>query len=204
MLPLRDINPVRTRPVINYALIAANVAFFLFVATLPRSAVSELAVVPARFAQSPVAESFTIFTSMFMHAGLGHIGGNMLFLWIFGDNIEDALGHARYLFFYLTGGVVAAFSQILLSSGSLVPIVGASGAIAAVTGAYVVLHPRAPILMLNPFPPLWLFLGITFVVPAWFVVGEFFDRSRGASRIDRTNPDLLKSGRKMTGKTWVT
>src|SRR5258708_7502033 len=167
MLPLRDINPVSTKPIVNYSLIAANVAFFLFIATLPRSAVPAMAIVPARFADDPVAEGFTILTSMFMHAGLAHLGGNMLFLWIFGDNVEDALGHARYLAFYFIGGVVAAFWQILLSSGSRVPVVGASGAIAAVTAAYVVLHPRAPILMLNPFPPLWLFLGFTFVVPAW-------------------------------------
>lgn len=171
MLPLRDINPVRSRPIVNYALIIGNIVAFLWMTTLPPQALPALALVPARFAEDPVVESFTIFTSMFMHANLSHLGGNMLFLWIFGDNIEDAVGHLRYLFFYLLGGVVAAFTQLAMSAGSPVPVVGASGAIAAVTGAYLLLYPRVPILMLNPFPPLWLFLGFTFVVPAWFVVG---------------------------------
>jgi membrane associated rhomboid family serine protease len=98
----------------------------------------------------------------------------MWFLWIFGDNVEDAMGHLRYLLFYLFGGVVAAVVQMVMTAGSPIPMVGASGAIAAVTGAYMLLYPRAPILVLNPVPLLWLFWGLTFVVPAWFVAGEFF------------------------------
>jgi membrane associated rhomboid family serine protease len=98
----------------------------------------------------------------------------MWFLWIFGDNVEDALGHARYLGFYLGGGVAAALVQVLTNLTATAPMVGASGAIAAVTGAYLVLYPRAPILILNPVPLLWLFWGITLIVPAWIVAGEFF------------------------------
>ena len=130
--------------------------------------------VPTRIALDPGGEAFTIYTSMFMHANLMHLGGNMLFLWIFGDNVEDALGHARYLAFYLGGGTVAAIVQVATNFSSPLPMVGASGAIAAVTGAYLVLFPRAPVLILNPIPFTWLFWGLTWVVPAWIVVGEFF------------------------------
>jgi membrane associated rhomboid family serine protease len=174
MLPLRDINPVRTTPFVNWLLILANVLVFFRMAALPPWYEPGYALVPSRFLADPPGEAFTIVTSMFMHANLAHLGGNMLFLWIFGDNIEEALGHVRYLGFYLLGGLVAAITQVVLSGASPIPMVGASGAIAAVTGAYLVLYPRAPVLILNPVPLLWLFWGITFVVPAWIVVGEFF------------------------------
>jgi membrane associated rhomboid family serine protease len=130
--------------------------------------------VPTRIVADPTGETFTVFTSMFMHANLAHLAGNMWFLWIFGDNVEDALGHFRYLLFYAVGGLAAAFAQVLMNVASPFPMVGASGAIAAVTGAYLILYPRAPVLILNPIPLLWLFMGLTFVVPAWFVAAEFF------------------------------
>ncbi|HVU00137.1 MAG TPA: rhomboid family intramembrane serine protease [Polyangiaceae bacterium] len=174
MLPLRDINPTRTTPFVNWLLILANVFVFVKFLSLPPWYQTGYSLVPSRFFGDPLGEAFTIVTSMFMHAGLAHLGGNMLFLWIFGDNIEDALGHGRYLAFYLLGGLAAATAQVVTSGASPIPMVGASGAIAAVTGAYLVLYPRAPVLMLNPFPPLWLFVGLTFVIPAWFVAGEFF------------------------------
>lgn len=174
MLPLRDINPVRSTPVINYLLILGNVAGFLWVHSLPGWYEPGYALIPRRLVGDPLGEAFTIFTSMFMHANLSHLGGNMLFLWIFGDNVEDAVGHLRYLLFYLLGGVAAAITQVAMGISSPIPVVGASGAIAAVTGAYLVLYPRAPILILNPIVPLWLFMGVTFVVPAWIVAGEFF------------------------------
>jgi membrane associated rhomboid family serine protease len=174
MIPLRDINPVRTTPFVNYVLILGNVAAFVKLASLPPWYEPGYALVPARFLADPLGEAFTIVTSMFMHANLMHLGGNLLFLWIFGDNVEDALGHGRYLSFYLLGGLVAALAQVATSGASPVPMVGASGAIAAVTGAYLVLYPRAPVLIMNPVPLLWLFMGITLVVPAWIVVGEFF------------------------------
>jgi len=174
MVPLRDINPVRTTPIVNYLLIAGNVAAFLYMNSLPTWYEPGYALVPTRIAADPLGEAFTIFTSMFMHANLMHIAGNLWFLWIFGDNVEDAMGHLRYLFFYFVGGIVAAVVQMAMTAGSPIPMVGASGAIAAVTGAYMLLYPRAPILVLNPVPLLWLFWGLTFVVPAWFVAGEFF------------------------------
>ena len=174
MLPLRDINPIRTTPFVNYLLILGNVAAFVKLSSLPPWYEPGYALVPARVVADPIGESFTILTSMFMHANLAHLAGNLWFLWIFGDNVEDALGHGRYLSFYLLGGVVAAITQVATSGASPVPMVGASGAIAAVTGAYLVLYPRAPILVMNPVPFFWLFMGITLIVPAWIVVGEFF------------------------------
>jgi len=174
MVPLRDINPVRSTPIVNYLLILANIGAFLYMQSLPPWYEPGYALVPTRLFADPLGEAFTIFTSMFMHANLAHIAGNLWFLWIFGDNVEDAMGHGRYLFFYLFGGVAAAAVQMVMTMGSPVPMVGASGAIAAVVGAYLVLYPRAPILVLNPIPLLWLFWGLSFVVPAWFVAGEFF------------------------------
>src|SRR6185369_124014 len=103
-----------------------------------------------------------------------HIGGNMLFLWIFGDNVEDAMGHLRYIAFYLLSGVAAAAAQVFIDPSSGVPMVGASGAIAGVLAAYVSLYPRSPITVLNPIPILWLFFGLFLEVPAWLVIAVFF------------------------------
>jgi membrane associated rhomboid family serine protease len=122
--------------------------------------------VPTRLLNDPTGEAFTIFTSMFMHGGWAHLGGNMLFLYIFGDNVEDAVGHVRYILFYLASGLGAAGAQILVDPISTIPMVGASGAIAGVLGAYLVLYPRAPVTV---------FFGFLFLVfPAWLVVGEWF------------------------------
>jgi len=174
MLPIRDINPTRTTPVVNYLLIVANVAAFVWMKSLPPWYEPGYGLVPTRIALDPLGESFTVLTSMFMHANVAHLVGNLWFLWIFGDNVEDALGHGRYLGFYLGGGIIAAIVQVATNLSAPVPMVGASGAIAAVTGAYLVLYPRAPILIVNPVPLLWLVMGLTLVVPAWVVVGEFF------------------------------
>jgi membrane associated rhomboid family serine protease len=113
---------------------------------------------------------FTIFTSMFMHGGWLHIVGNMWFLWIFGDNVEDAMGPVKFLIFYLVCGVAAAMAQVLSSPGSAIPMVGASGAIAGVLGAYILLYPHARVRCL------WvLFILVTFVyVPAWLILGLWF------------------------------
>jgi membrane associated rhomboid family serine protease len=173
MLPLRDINPVRSTPIVNYLLILTNVAAFLWVKSLPPWYEPGYALIPTRIFADPLGEAFTIFTSMFMHANLAHIAGNLWFLYIFGDNVEDAVGHGRYLLFYLLGGLVAAAVQMTMTIGSPIPMVGASGAIAAVTGAYMVLYPRAPVLV-DFIPPFGILLRLTFLVPAWFVAGEFF------------------------------
>jgi membrane associated rhomboid family serine protease len=172
VLPLRDHLPTRTVPFINYALIAANVLVFL--GELNGTIGKGLEFVPARLFHDPTAGVETLFTAMFMHAGLAHIGGNMLYLWIFGDNVEDAMGHLRYLAFYLAGGVCAALAQTAADPGSTIPMLGASGAIAAVLAAYVFLYPNSPVTVLNPIPLLWLFWGLFLQVPAWIVIAVFF------------------------------
>jgi rhomboid family protein len=132
--------------------------------------------VPARFVQSPIDESITVLSSMFMHdpGSWLHLGGNMLFLWIFGDNVEDALGHGRYALFYLASGCAAAAAQILIDPTSTMPMVGASGAIAGTLAAYGSLYPMAPVTILNPVPLLWFFFGLFLELPAWVVILEFF------------------------------
>jgi membrane associated rhomboid family serine protease len=178
MIPVRDRLPTRTVPFINYLLIAVNVLSFLWEQALVEAGYTDVATdfgfVPYHFITSPVQASPTILTSMFMHDGWLHLGGNMLALWIFGDNVEDAVGHMRYLAFYLLGGIAAAMTQLAFDSTSLLPMVGASGAIAAVMGAYLSLYPTSPITILNPFLPLWFFFGLFFELPAWVVALEFF------------------------------
>ena len=170
MLPLRDHLPTRTFPFVNYAIIAANVA--VFVLQLQGAVTEDLAFVPARLVTDPVVGVQTLFIAMFMHASVAHIAGNMLFLWIFGDNVEDAMGHFRYLLFYLVGGVCAAAAQTFASPN--VPMLGASGAISAVLAAYVLLYPRSPVTVLNPVFLLWFFFGLFLTFPAWLVIGLFF------------------------------
>jgi membrane associated rhomboid family serine protease len=182
MIPVRDRLPTRSLPVVNYLLLATNVLVFLFeqaAITGPRSAhllLQTYGLVPVEIVSAPAQNLVTVFTSMFMHDPTGwlHLGGNMLFLWIFGDNVEDALGHLRYLAFYLLAGVAAAAAQIAISPSSAVPMVGASGAIAGVLAAYASLYPRAAITVLNPIPILWIFFGLFFDLPAWLVIAEFF------------------------------
>ena len=168
MIPLRDVIPSRTRPGVTIGLIAVNVLVYLFQATLSeRTAeafVYTFAMVPAHFSLVDV------FTSMFVHAGVAHLAGNLLFLWIFGDNVEDRLGHGRFAVFYLICGFVAAFAQTALNPDSLIPMVGASGAIAGVMGAYLVLYPHSRVLMLFPFPPIVFELPAVFFLGFWFVM----------------------------------
>ena len=176
MIPLRDVIPSRTKPGITISLIVTNILIFLFQSTLGDRAreafIYAFGLVPAYFSFA------TVFTSMFVHGGLAHLVGNMLFLWIFGDNIEDRLGHARFLTFYFLCGFVAALSQLFLNPDSTVPMVGASGAIAGVMGAYLVLYPHSRVLMLFPFPvflfelPAIVFLGMWFFVQFLNGIGQ--------------------------------
>lgn len=174
MIPIRDQIPTRRFPVVNYLLIAVNILVFLLTVLAGSSQeafINRFAMIPANFADGvSLGDVITIFTSMFMHAGLAHIAGNMLYLWIFGDNVEDALGHIGYLIFYLVGGVVASLTHILTNSGSQIPTVGASGAIAAVLGAYLVMYPQSRIVT---FIPLGFFMRLT-TVPAVVVLGLWF------------------------------
>lgn len=178
MIPIRDENPRRSTPYVNTALIIANVAAFLLELTMLQTEGAGVlfgyGLVPARILADPAGDSFTLLTSMFMHGGWAHLLGNMLFLFVFGDNVEDALGHGRYAAFYFASGLAAAAAQIGIDPGSVIPMVGASGAIAGVLGGYLVLFPRAPILVVNPILPLWLVFGPLLAFPAWLVVGEWF------------------------------
>jgi membrane associated rhomboid family serine protease len=178
LTPIRDRLPTRTFPFINYLLIVANVLVFLWEQALAESGYegigNVLGLVPYQFSHDPVVGAPTIFTSMFMHGGWGHLFGNMLALWIFGDNVEDAIGHMRYVAFYLLGGIAAALTQVAIDPGSTVPMVGASGAIAAVMAAYLSLYPTSPITVINPIFILWFFFGIFLELPAWVVTLEFF------------------------------
>jgi membrane associated rhomboid family serine protease len=177
-IPLKDLNPHRSVPVINISLIVANVLVFLYQFTLPKHAfevfVMGNATVPARFAaflNGHLGFEVTflpLLTSMFLHSGLLHIAGNMLFLWIFGDNVEDAFGHLGYLFFYLVCGIGAGLVHVLFNLHSTLPAVGASGAISGVMGAYLILFPRERILTL-----VFIFLlpiPAVFILVYWFVL----------------------------------
>src|SRR5262245_19592111 len=147
MIPLRDIIPSRTTPYVTFTLIAVNTLVFLYQFSIG-DAVEEFIL---HFALIPAAFSWvSVLTSMFLHGGLLHFGGNMLYLWIFGDNVEDRMGHGRFLVFYLLCGTAAGLAQTVTAPTSEVPMVGASGAIAGVMGAYFVLYPRSRIVTLVP------------------------------------------------------
>lgn len=176
MIPLRDENPTRTVSWVVYAILALNIAAYIYNGPLTEEARNPLrgfelvaleltsgrTVIP-----SPVPPWMTILTSMFLHANLLHIGGNMLYLWIFGNNIEDTLGHVKFLFFYLASGAVAALAQVAMNPQSPIPMVGASGAIAGVLGAYLVLFPRARVISLL----IIVYFIRVIALPASFVLG---------------------------------
>ena len=149
MMPIGDDNSARRSvPLVTYALIALNVLFFFVELSGGDAFITKWAFVPSRFLANPGADFLTIFTSMFMHAGWVHLGGNMLYLWIFGDNVEDRFGRVKFLVFYLLCGIAATFAQLAFSIGSNIPNLGASGAIAGVLGAYILLFPRARVSVL--------------------------------------------------------
>ena len=149
MLPIGDDDSARrTTPIVTYALIAINVLFFLVELSSGDAFIQRWSVVPRRLLANPVGDFITIFTAMFMHAGWAHLLGNMLYLWIFGDNVEDRLGHARYVVFYFLCGIAATFAQVLVDPSSNVPNLGASGAIAGVLGGYLLMFPRGSVRVL--------------------------------------------------------
>ncbi|EYF03918.1 rhomboid family intramembrane serine protease [Chondromyces apiculatus] len=182
MLPIRDHLPARRAPVVTYVLIAVNVLVFLWMRAViavgypPHHLLMGYGLVPLRLHQDPLGAGWTVLSSMFMHdpSGWLHLGGNMLFLWIFGDNVEDALGRLRYASFYVLAGLAAAAAQFFIDPTSRVPMVGASGAISGVLAAYGSLYPRAPVTVLNPVLPLWFIFGLSFELPAWAVILEYF------------------------------
>jgi len=164
MLPIGDDNSGRrTVPLVTYALIALNVVFFFVELSGGDAFIEKWAFVPSRFLANPLADFLTLFTAMFMHAGWAHLGGNMLYLWIFGDNVEDRFGHLKFTIFYLLCGLAATFAQLVFSIGSDVPNLGASGAIAGVLGAYILLFPEGKVRVLQGQQ--------TIQVPALIVIG---------------------------------
>ena len=183
MIPLRDVIPSRTTPYITVTIIVLNLAAWLFELALPREILPVFlqfyGVVPADFHPSSLVTSMflhadfrpsTLVTSMFLHGSWSHILGNMWYLWIFGDNVEDRLGHGRFIVFYLLCGFAAAFGQILMDPTSMLPTIGASGAIAGVMGAYFVLYPRSRVLTLIPLIIFWEIVEL----PAVFLLGFWF------------------------------
>jgi len=150
MFPIGDDDTGRrTLPLVTYALIAANAVFFLVELSGGGPFIGKWAFVPSRFAANPPGDALTLLTSMFMHAGWLHLGGNMLYLWIFGDNVEDRFGRVKFTIFYLLSGLAATLAQFAFSRESSVPNLGASGAIAGVLGAYILLFPKQKVKVLQ-------------------------------------------------------
>jgi membrane associated rhomboid family serine protease len=175
MIPLRDTIPARRFPVVNTAFIALNVLVFLFESALSPAQQEQFiglwGLVPSRFwGVGGLSGWLPLFTSMFMHGGWWHLISNMLALYIFGDNVEDRLGHVRYVFFYLAGGLAASAAHLVAYRNSNLPTVGASGAIAGVLGAYLVLYPRARVITLVP---IFCFIRIV-QIPALLYLGFWF------------------------------
>ncbi len=181
MIPLKDDNPTQAVPFVTIVLIAANVAAFVWEMSLPTAdraaAITNLAVIPAEIArlgpgrfQGLPFQGMTLFTAMFLHGGPLHLLGNMLYLWIFGNNIEDVMGHVRFPIFYLACGIAASLTQVAASPRSTTAMIGASGAIAGVLGAYLVLFPTARVITL-----IFLFIFVRIVsIPAVIVLGFWF------------------------------
>src|SRR2546423_6129967 len=168
MIPLRDVIPSRTTPYITVTIIVLNAIAWLFELGLPRDVLPAFlqvyGVVPASFSAP------TLITSMFLHGSWMHVIGNMWYLWIFGDNVEDRVGHGRFILFYLLCGIAAAYGQIYMDPTSTLPTIGASGAIAGVMGAYFVLYPRSRVLTLIPLIIIWEVIEL----PAIFLLGFWF------------------------------
>ena len=173
MIPLRDVIPSRTTPYITITIIALNAVAWTFEILLPHDALNEFltiyGVVPAYFSYP------TLVTSMFLHGGWMHVIGNMWYLWIFGDNVEDRVGHGRFMVFYLLCGIAAALGQVVVDPNSTLPTIGASGAIAGVMGAYFVLYPRSRVLTLIPLIVLMPIIEVPAIVLLgfWFVMQLF-------------------------------
>ena len=194
-IPLRDTIPSRSFPIVSVFLIVVNVAVFIYEFALgrgvngfiTRNGLIPVGITGAGDAAGVPFRPYTLLTSLFLHGGWLHVGGNMLYLWIFGDNVEDRLGHVRFLIFYLLCGVAASLTHVLANPVSTVPTIGASGAIAGVLGAYFLLYPRSRVLTVLPLGfylqvvqvPAYLFLGFWFLLQ--FVVGAA-SLSAGAGR----------------------
>ena len=186
MIPLRDVIPSKTFPIFTLTFIVLNTVAFIFDRTLSdrgrEAFVLTYGVVPARL------DLVAIVTSIFLHGGWVHFIGNMLYLWIFGDNVEDRLGHVRFVVFYLLCGAAAMFAHVWMNPSSMIPTIGASGAIAGVMGAYFVLYPHSRVLALVPLFIIWevievpaiIFLGLWFLLQFFMGVGGLATQQSGA------------------------
>jgi membrane associated rhomboid family serine protease len=176
MIPLRDDNPTVLWPIFTVTFILANIAVFFYQLSLlsvnerlAEKFIYQMGMVPAALTYGRVPGAggyYTVVTSMFLHGSLLHLGGNMLYLWIFGNNIEDSLGHLRFIVFYLIVGVVAAATHIYFNAASTVPTIGASGAVSGILGAYLMLFPHARI---KTLVPLGIFISVVYL-PAWVLL----------------------------------
>jgi membrane associated rhomboid family serine protease len=208
MFPIDDDNPTRITPFVTYGLIALNVLIFVYELTLPEAGLTNFfyqwAIVPAQFTGAitgnpapilPVEppEILTLISSQFLHGGFAHVAGNMLFLWIFGNNVEDQLGHVKFLLFYLACGVLAGLTQWFFSQSSGIPSLGASGAIAGVMGAYII---RFPNVSVKTVIPIGIFPLVT-KIPAYFYLGIWFFQQAlysFATLAPRTNVGMESGG----------
>jgi membrane associated rhomboid family serine protease len=185
MLPLKDNLRSQTRPIVVYAILTANIAVYIYEITLGSALndfVRQFGVVPYSIFHPTGIESYiTLFTSMFIHAdSIMHIVGNMLFLWIFADNVEDRMGHLKFVLFYFVCGICASFLQSAIDPSSKIPMIGASGAVSGVLGAYILLFPKARVLALIPlgfflrvsYLPSFIFLGLWFLFQFFFGVSS--------------------------------
>ena len=179
MIPLKDINPTKRFPIITILIISINILVFAYQLTLGEKIevfIYNFGVIPNTIYQAIHSNLFkpfvfiTLFTSLFLHGGWLHLGGNMLYLWIFGDNVEDKLGQVRFLLFYLICGIIASVLHIYIEPTSTIPTVGASGAIAGVLGAYLIMFPRARVVTLIP---IFLFIQVS-ELPAFLILGLWF------------------------------
>lgn len=181
MIPLKDDIPSRKYPIVNTVIIIINILIFVWVLSLPiqirESIYFRYGIVPYRFYNLNLLPYgiFTLFTSMFLHGGWSHLIGNMLYLYIFGDNVEDGMGHIKYLIFYLIAGIFAGLTQVIFSRNPYIPAIGASGAIAGVLGAYFKYYPRARILTIAflGFFIEFLYIPSFFYISLWFLI-QFF------------------------------
>jgi membrane associated rhomboid family serine protease len=183
MFPIGDDNSARrTVPVVTYVLIALNVLFFFVELGSGDPFIMKWAFVPSRFLANPLGDFLTLFSSMFMHAGWLHLGSNMLYLWIFGDNVEDRFGHIKFIIFYLLCGLVSTFAQLAFSTGSNLPNLGASGAIAGVLGAYLILFPQGKIRVLQGTQVIQV--SALIVIGLWIVLQFFSSVASITSAVD--------------------
>ncbi len=179
MIPLKDENPTSRFPIITISLIIVNLILFFYEISLGKGLelfIQSHGVIPVRLMEGNPNAFPTLFTSMFLHGGWLHVLGNMLYLWIFGDNVEDSMGHLRFLIFYLFCGLIATFTHIFVSANSQIPTIGASGAIAGVLGGYLLLFPKARVLTLIP---IFFFIRIVrlpayFLLSFWLILQLFY------------------------------